>query len=144
VLSPRGSGARLERSPDPRVTAAVTRRRRFMTRRTDMRIGIVGGMDRNARDLEAVAVARGHALETHTGVIGGSSSAESLRALVARADLVFLLTDVNSHNAVHVARRTARLHGVPLRIVRRLGPTHLASYLTLLSAGAPSAGRASA
>ena len=100
-----------------------------------MRIGIIGGLDRNARDLEAVAEASGHELETHTGVIGGSSSTASLRALVARADLVFVLTDVNSHNAVHIARRAARLHHVPLRIVRRLGSTHLAAYLAELGPG---------
>jgi hypothetical protein len=97
-----------------------------------MRIGIIGGLDRNARDLEAVAEAGGHELETHTGVVAGSSSAGSLRALVARADLVFVLTDVNSHNAVHIARRAARLNHVPLRIVRRLGSSHLAAYLTSL------------
>ena len=100
-----------------------------------MRIGIIGGIDRNARDLEAVAEAGGHELEAHTGVISGSASAASLRALVARADLVFVLTDVNSHNAVHIARRTARLHHVPLRIVRRLGSTHLAATLAQLAPG---------
>src|SRR5882672_11444992 len=98
-----------------------------------MRIGIIGGLDRSARDLEAVAEAGGHELETHTGVVAGSSSAASLRALVARADLVFVLTDVNSHNAVRLARRAARAHHVPLRIMRRLGPTHLAAFLGQLS-----------
>ena len=100
-----------------------------------MRIGIIGGLDRNARDLEAVAEAGGHALETHTGVVGGSSSAASLRALVARVDLVFILTDVNSHNAVHIARRAARTHDVPLKIVRRLGPSQLAAALAQLGPG---------
>ena len=100
-----------------------------------MRIGIIGGLDRNARDLEAVADSGGHELEAHTGVVAGSSSAASLRALVARADLVFVLTDVNSHNAVHIARRAARLHHVPLRIVRRLSPTQLAAYLAQLGPG---------
>jgi hypothetical protein len=106
-----------------------------------MRIGIIGGVDRSARDLEAVAEAGGHELETHTGVVSGSSSAAGIRALVARADLVFVLTDVNSHNAVHIARRAARLHRVPLRIVRRLGPTHLAAYLLRLTPGASPAER---
>lgn len=105
-----------------------------------MRIGIIGGLDRNARDLEAVAEAGGHRLETHTGVVGGSASAASLRALVSRADLVFVLTDVNSHNAVHIARRTARLHGVPLRILRRLSASHLAAYLGAQAPAAPSVG----
>jgi hypothetical protein len=94
-----------------------------------MRIGIIGGLDRNARELEAVAAPGGHRVETHTGNVGGSASAAGLKALVARADVVFVLTDVNSHNAVHMARRAARLHGVPLRIVRRLSASHLAAYL---------------
>lgn len=108
-----------------------------------MRIGIVGGLDRSARELQAVAQAGGHRVETHTGVVSGSASAASLRALVARADVVFVLTDVNSHNAVHIARRAARLHAIPLRIVRRLSASHLAAYLGARSGGAPEAvGRA--
>jgi hypothetical protein len=103
----------------------------------NMRIGIIGGLDRNARDLEEAAAVGGHRLETHTGVIGGSASSASLKALVARADLVFILTDVNSHNAVHLARRTARLHGIPLRIVRRLSAAHLAAYLGAALPAAP-------
>jgi hypothetical protein len=103
-----------------------------------MRIGIVGGIDRAARDLEAVARAGGHQLETHTGVIKGGASAASLRALVARADLVLVLTDVNSHNGVAIARRAARLHHRPLRIMRRLGASHLAAFLTAFG-DAPSA-----
>jgi hypothetical protein len=101
-----------------------------------MRIGIIGGLDRNARDLEAAAKSGGHRVETHTGVVGGAASASSLRALVSRADLVFVLTDVNSHNAVHIARRTARAHRVPLRIVRRLSASHLAAYLSAGPGGA--------
>jgi hypothetical protein len=60
--------------------------------------------------------------------------------MVARADLVFVLTDVNSHNAVHIARRTARLHGVPLRILRRLSSSHLAAYLGAAAPAAPRIG----
>jgi hypothetical protein len=101
-----------------------------------MHIGIIGGLDRNARELTAVAEAAGHRVETHTGVIGGSASAAGLRALVARADLIFVLTGINSHNAVHIARRTARLHAIPFRIVRRLSAAHLAAYLGAGSASA--------
>lgn len=97
-----------------------------------MHIGIVGGLDRNARDLEDVARAEGHSLETHTGVIKGGASAASLRALVSRSDLVLVLTDVNSHNAVHIARQSARLHHRPLRILRRLSASHLAAFLSAL------------
>jgi hypothetical protein len=51
-----------------------------------------------------------------------------------RSDLVFVLTDVNSHNAVHIAKRTARQFGRPFRIVRRFGPSQLAAYLPALTA----------
>jgi hypothetical protein len=99
-----------------------------------VRIGIVGGLDRNARELEDIAEAEGHELETHTGVVGGGASAASLRALVARADLVLVLTDVNSHNAVKIARQEAKAHHTPLRIMRRLGASHLTEFLSALNA----------
>jgi hypothetical protein len=94
-----------------------------------MRIAIIGGLDRNARELEEMARTGGHELETHNGVIAGSASAGSLRSLVARADLVLVLTEINSHNAVHLARKVARSHHRPLRIMRRLGPSQLAAFL---------------
>jgi hypothetical protein len=99
-----------------------------------MRIAVIGGLDRNARELEEVARAGGHELDTHTGVVAGRASSASLRALIVRSDLVFVLTDVNSHNAVHLAKRTARQFGRPLRIVRRLSAAHLAAYLPALAA----------
>jgi len=103
-----------------------------------MRIGVIGGLDRNARELEEVARAGGHELHTHNGVVVGRASSAGLRALIVRSDLVFLLTGINSHNAVHLAKRTARQFGRPLRIVRRLSPAHLAAYLPALTASAAS------
>jgi hypothetical protein len=100
-----------------------------------MRIGIVGGVDRTAHLLQDVAAARGHELELHTGVISGSASANTLRALVARSELVVVLTDVNSHNAVKTARREARLRQRPLRIFRRMGASQLAALLESLETG---------
>ena len=100
-----------------------------------MRIGIIGGIDRTANLLQSVAAARGHELELHTGVISGSASADTLRALVARSELVVVVTDVNSHNAVKTARREARLRHRPLRIVRRIGASQLAALLEDLEQG---------
>jgi hypothetical protein len=100
-----------------------------------MRIGIVGGIDRTANLLQSVAAARGHRLELHTGVISGSASADNLRALVARSELVVIVTDVNSHNAVKTARREARLRNRSLRIVRRIGASQLAAMLEDLGQG---------
>jgi hypothetical protein len=94
-----------------------------------MRIGVVGGLDRAARGLEQRARARGHELELHTGVVAGASAATSLRSLVMRADLVVILTDVNSHNGVQIARRQARLGNRPLKMMRRLSVSQLSALL---------------
>jgi hypothetical protein len=99
-----------------------------------VRIGVIGGLDRNARELEGLAAAGGHRLETHTGVMSGPASAAGLRSLVARSDLVVILTDINSHNAVRTARRHARAHNRPIRIMRRLGASQLAALLQALPA----------
>jgi hypothetical protein len=99
-----------------------------------VRIGIVGGLDRSAADLKGIARASGHDLELHTGGLAGPASAGGLRALVTRSDLVIVLTDVNSHNAVRMARRHARKRGVPLRLLSRLGSAQFAAFLRGLHA----------
>jgi hypothetical protein len=97
-----------------------------------MRIGIVGGVDRNAPALAGLARASGHELEHHTGVISGSASSLHLKALIGRSELVVVVTDVNSHNGVRTARREARLRQRPLKIVRRLGSSQFAALLESL------------
>jgi hypothetical protein len=94
-----------------------------------MKIGIVGGLDRNARELEQLARADGHELGLHTGVVAGAASADGLRALVARSDLVVILTDINSHNGVQIARRQARLRKRPFKMMRRLSVSQFAAFL---------------
>ena len=101
-----------------------------------MRIGIVGGLDRKARELEGIALARGHQLELHSGAIPGSASAAGLRAMVARADLVIVVTDVNSHNGVRVAREQARLSRRPLRLLRRMGVSQFEALVDTLALSA--------
>ena len=97
-----------------------------------MRIGIVGGLDRAAGELEEIARARGHQLEVHSGTIAGPASSASLRALVARADLVIVLTDINSHNGVRMARRQARISRRPVRLLRRLGASQFEALVRAL------------
>jgi hypothetical protein len=94
-----------------------------------VKIGIVGGVDRSAPALQEMAETQGHALEFHTGVMSSGSAAASLRALIGRVELVVIVTDVNSHNAVRAARREARILGRPVRIVRRMGTAQLAVLL---------------
>ena len=68
-----------------------------------MLIGVVGGLDRDAPRLMSIARAAGHDVEVHTGTLS-TTRVEGLRSLVARADLVLVLTDINSHGAVQMAR----------------------------------------
>jgi hypothetical protein len=97
-----------------------------------MRIGVVGGLDRNATALRTLALSHGHELELHTGVIASSGASSGLKNLVQRAELVLVLTDVNSHNAVRTARLEAQRWHRPLRIMRRLGPSQLKALLQSL------------
>jgi hypothetical protein len=94
-----------------------------------MRIGIVGGVDRSASSLQDIARANGHQLELHTGDLTSAAAASTLRALVGRAELVVVVTDVNSHNGVRTARREARRQQRSLKLVRRMGPTQFAALL---------------
>lgn len=75
-----------------------------------LRVGIIVGVDRAAGNLERAATAFGCDLELHTGQTAGRG-APSLAAMIARVDLVVILTDVNSHNAVVAARKLASAHG---------------------------------
>ena len=85
-----------------------------------MRIGIVGGLDRNELSYERLARDHGHEVEVHDGYMRGTASA-ALAGLVERADLVVIVTDINSHNAVRAARKLLRTHPRRTVLVRRLG-----------------------
>jgi hypothetical protein len=96
-----------------------------------MNIGIVGGLDRNAWRCVELARAEGHALECHRGWIAGTGH-DSLESLVVRCDVLIVITDVNSHAAVWLARDLARAHGKPLKLVRRLGISRLRELIASL------------
>ena len=93
-----------------------------------MRIGIVGGVQRAEATYREVAQRFGHELLFHSGCVGGRGSA-MLSNLVARVDLLVVLTDVNSHGAVALARRAARRQGTPIALRRRCNPTELAALV---------------
>ena len=97
-----------------------------------MRIGIVGGIERSEALYRRLAEGAGHRLEVHSGYTGGRGI-EALQSLIARVDVVVVLTDVNSHGAVQSARRFARRFGVRERIVRRLGVAHYHELLAELT-----------
>ncbi|MEZ4453114.1 MAG: DUF2325 domain-containing protein [Nannocystaceae bacterium] len=98
-----------------------------------MRIGIVGGLDHSELSHDRLARAHGCEVKHHTGMMRGTASA-ALEGLVGRADLVVIITDVNSHNAVRLARKILRATPRPHELVRRLG---LARLLTLIAEHGP-------
>ena len=57
-----------------------------------MRIAWVGGVESNEKQLENVASKAGHEVEFHGGHMGGRGE-DRLRAAIARADVVLIVTD---------------------------------------------------
>ena len=102
-----------------------------------MDIAIIGGVERNETAYRDLARAAGHVARFHSGHDGGRFR-QGLQQLVRRSDLVVVITEVNSHNAVTVARRLARGLAVPILLQRTCSPTRFAELLaTLPPAGAP-------
>lgn len=89
-----------------------------------MHILLIGGLDRTAAQHQKVAEERGHTFRFHTGHLA-HRGANSLEPLVRRADLVIVVTDTNSHAAVHVARRMSRQYGAIFILTRRFSPQRL-------------------
>jgi hypothetical protein len=97
-----------------------------------MRIAWIGGVERNEGDLAAMAARAGHVLAFHGGHVGGRGTGE-LRAAVERADLVVILTDVNSHGAVLLAKKLCRQMGRPMMLTRRCGASRFQQLLDALA-----------
>ena len=93
-----------------------------------MRIGWIGGRERNETQLERIAAGSGHTLEFHSGHVGGRG-ADSLRVLVERSDFLVIVTDVNSHGAVILARKLAQQLGRGSLVIRRCGSSRFQALL---------------
>jgi hypothetical protein len=100
-----------------------------------MHVGIVGGLDRAAPLFHRLAHVAGHTLELHTGRTNARGAA-AMETLVERADLIIVVTDLNSHGGVQLARRLADRRGCPVILVRKLGSARLTSLLAELARGA--------
>jgi hypothetical protein len=94
-----------------------------------MRIAVIGGVERTQTTLERLAADLGHELEFHPGHINGRG-VEEIRRAVGRADLVVVLTDVNSHGAVKVARVACQKLGREMVLTKRLGTRELVRRLS--------------
>ena len=97
-----------------------------------MRIGMVGGLDRNEGAYTDLARRAGFRFEHHNGHLAGRGSA-TLEALVERCDVVVVVTDVNSHGAAWRARRLSRQRGNLCYVMSRCGPTKFVELLEELS-----------
>ncbi len=96
-----------------------------------MHIVIVGGLDRAQAQLERMAEQAGHSFELHTGHMGGRGST-NLESAIERAHLVIVVTDLNSHGAVQVTRKTAGRLGRSMLIVRKCSTARFAQVLAAL------------
>jgi hypothetical protein len=96
-----------------------------------MRIGWVGGLDRSKALFIEVAERAGHTLEVHEGHVGGRGS-QILEGIVARCDLLVIVTELNSHGGVMHAKRLARRSGRKSLIVRKGSATSLQRVLDSL------------
>jgi Uncharacterized protein conserved in bacteria (DUF2325) len=97
-----------------------------------MLIGIVGGLERDEARYLRLAARAGHSVECHAGHLAGRG-AETLASLVQRAELVVIVTDLNSHGAVQLARRLVRERERRMLLVRRCSVSRFATLLEALT-----------
>ena len=99
-----------------------------------MRIALIGGLERHETEIARRAGALGHIVEPHRGRVGGRH-AEELEAIVSRSDLVVIVTTVNSHGAMYLAKKVAARHGRRAVILRTGSPSSFSALLAALEAG---------
>lgn len=99
-----------------------------------MRITLIGGVERNERSLADIAASLGHRLEFHGGHMKGRG-VEEMERQIHRADVVIVATNVNSHGAMHMARRLARRRDLPFILATSCNPTRFRELLASLDAG---------
>ena len=83
-----------------------------------LRIALIGGHMRNARHLVERGRTAGWKIERHSGNMGGRGTKE-LRSQIARADIVIITTQVNSHGSMFLAKEYARRLGRFTAVIRR-------------------------
>ena len=85
-----------------------------------MRIGIIGGTEKNLVRYEALAAQSGCEVEFHDGRMAGRGG-EALEAVIKRCEIVVVITHINSHAAMHTVHKLARRHACRVLHVRRFG-----------------------
>ena len=103
-----------------------------------MRVGIVGGVERNFARYEEVAKGVGCDVEFHHGHMRGRGP-DALDAMVERCDLIVTVTEINSHCAVRMAQKFSRKRGRRVLIARKFG-LHLFEQTARAVQAEPAAG----
>lgn len=98
------------------------------------RVAVIGGLSRATNQWEAAGVGLGVEIEHHDGNASGRGAGEIVAA-VRRADFVVIITDLNSHNGVGVARQAALASNKRHVLVKRLSPDGLSACLASASGG---------
>ncbi|HEY3594251.1 MAG TPA: DUF2325 domain-containing protein [Polyangiaceae bacterium] len=98
-----------------------------------MKIALVGGLVRREAQLAKLAEEAGHELEWHTGDVSGRG-ADSLKAVIERADAVLILSEINCHGSMYLAKRVARQLGRNVVVLRKCGPAKFQTVLAHLEA----------
>lgn len=96
-----------------------------------MRIAVIGGRYKNEAQLARIARGRGYELEFEEGHTNGPGM-DGIRKAVARSSLVVIITDVNSHGAVHAAKKAARQLDRPTLIIQNFGAARLSRLIDAL------------
>jgi len=93
------------------------------------RIVLIGGHTRNVRHLIERGRTAGWEIESHSGEVGGRGT-KDLRSQIARADIVIITTQVNSHGGMFRAKYYARRLGRFTRVIRRENFAELENAIT--------------
>jgi len=96
-----------------------------------MHIAVVGGREKDERNLSRIAKGAGYELEFEPGHLHGRG-VEGIRSAISRSDLVVIVTDINSHGAVHIAKQAAQRHKKPTLIVTKFSAVRLKGLLEAL------------
>ena len=96
-----------------------------------MRIAVIGGRYKNEGQLSRIARASGYELEFEEGHMRGRGM-DGIRSAIARCRLVVIVTDVNSHGAVQLAKKVARQQDRPTLIIQNFGAARLCRLLDAL------------
>ncbi len=84
------------------------------------RVAIIGGAERVERTFRELGEELGVDVDLHDGHMHGRGN-EKLSNQVRRADLVVVVTGINSHNAVKAAKREVARWHAPVRILKSCG-----------------------